>query len=391
MGNTQNLITYLTPEKTMQNKKMIEALKSVEPLYCAAAVINLNNLVENYRDLKSQLCPGTVIGAVLKADAYGFGAIPVGKVLYKEGCRDFFVATAKEGIEVREVVGDDAKIYTLIGMIDGCEQFHYDYNIVPVLNNLHQIEIWSDFSKKIGKRLDAAVQIDTGMNRNGIKENEAIEFHQKIKESFNLLFILSHLACADDLKSKMNTLQLSKFKKMLKLFGENTRGSLSATNGIFLGYDYQFDIVRPGKGLYGFSIREDKVGSLKPVMDIYAKVIQIDEVLPGESIGYGATFVANKKMKTITVGLGYADGFMRKFYGFGYGFFNGKRISVVGRISMDYIVLDASEIDDIKIGDWVAFTSSEYTLEKWALELKTLPHEVACKLGPRIKKVYIGG
>jgi alanine racemase len=185
---------------------------------------------------------------------------------------------------------------------------------------------------------------------------------------------------------------LERFKNALKYL-DGAKGCLSATNGIFLGEDYFFDAVRPGKGLYGFSIREDKIGSMIPVMDIFSRIVQINCLEPGETIGYGATFTADRDMTVVTIGIGYADGFMRKFSGFGHGFLGGKKMPMVGRISMDYATFDASEVAEphLKIGDWVALThDSDYTLEKWALELNTLPHEIACRFGPRVKRMYVG-
>jgi alanine racemase len=176
-------------------------------------------------------------------------------------------------------------------------------------------------------------------------------------------------------------------------FFENSKGCLSATNGMFLGKDYFFDAVRPGKALYGFSVREDKIGSMTPVMDVFSRIVQVNHLKAGDTIGYGATFTADRDMTAITVGIGYADGFMRKFSGFGHGFIGGTKIPSVGRISMDYMTFDASNVEKshLKIGNWVALTNdSDYTLEKWALELNTLPHEVGCRFGRRVKKIYIG-
>jgi alanine racemase len=190
----------------------------------------------------------------------------------------------------------------------------------------------------------------------------------------------------------MNERQLAKFKSILGALVD-IRGSLSATNGMFLGKEYQFDVVRPGKSLYGFAVREDLVGSLLPIADLFARIVQINQLEVGDSVGYGATFTATKPTKAITIGMGYADGFMRKFSGFGHGFLGGKKIPMIGRISMDYLVLDASDVDQehIKMGNWVALTNStDYTLEKWALELGTIPHEMSCRVGNRVKKIYIG-
>jgi alanine racemase len=366
-------------------------LHKIDPHILAAAVINLDNIAANYHKVRSELSSATTTGAVVKANSYGFGAVPVSRRLYAEGCRYFFVATIEEGIEIREVVGSDAEIFVLSGLLDGTESLLLEHKLTPVLNDLHQVELWIKFARKIGLKLNAVVQVDTGIHRNGLSEKEFYRCKDSLLENVSLMFILSHLACADDVNSDMNRQQLQKFREILKSTG-NVRGSFSATNGVFLGKDYHFDIIRPGKSLYGFSIRKDFIGSMRPVMDLFARVMQVSSMEKGDCVGYGATFVAQKPTTTVTIGMGYADGFMRKFSGFGHGFLGGKKIPMIGRISMDYIVLDATEVDPLylKAGAWVALTrSDDYTLEKWALELGTIPHEMSCRIGSRVRKVYV--
>jgi alanine racemase len=368
-------------------------LNNVEPQIFSVAVINLDNVAANYRQVQECLSSETDIGAVVKANSYGFGAIPVSKKLYAEGCRTFFVATIDEGVEVRSVLQDDAEIYVLSGAVKGCESLMVNHKLIPVMNDPYQIDLWSAHGQKCGCKLKAVVQVDTGMCRNGLSLADVEKYHQKLKSDFDLKFVLSHLACADTPDHEKNVSQLNRFRHILEIFGDGTKGSFSATNGIFLGKEYHFDVVRPGKCLYGFAIRKDKVGTFTPVMDVFARIIQVQDIAPGETIGYGATFVADKQMKAVTVGMGYADGFMRKFTNFGHAFLGGRKIPMVGRISMDYMVFDASEIDDsyINIGDWVSMTQSpDDTLEKWALEMDTLPHEVACRFGRRVKRIYVG-
>lgn len=379
-----------------------KALESLDPYVLSAAVIDLNVLAENYHIVQDKLSnpKKTVVAGVVKANAYGFGAVEVSKRLYKEGCRHFFVASAEEGLEVRKVLLNDAKIFLLGGVLAGCEQLCFINNLTPVLNSMVEVKLWTKFCENVGHRLPAALQVDTGMVRNGISMKEVELYHKNISESVELEFVMSHLACADEPDHYKNSQQLERFRRALNYFSDggrkNVKGSLSATNGIFLGTDYQFDIVRPGKALYGFSIRKDLIGSFEPVMNVFAKITQINEIAQGETIGYGATFKAPRAMRTATLGIGYADGFMRKFAGFGHAFIGGQRVPMVGRISMDYAVVDVTDLDpkicetELRVGKWVALTQSpDYTLEKWALQMDTLPHEVACRFGRRVHKVYV--
>ncbi|MDR1361749.1 MAG: alanine racemase [Holosporaceae bacterium] len=369
------------------------ALENVPAQILSAMVIDLNALARNYHSVEEELPAATALGAVLKANAYGFGATQVGKRLYREGCRTFFAITIDECCELRQVLPSDAKIFLLAGVPPGCDAIIHEHQLIPVLNSMPQVRRWSDYCQKIGVKLEAAIQIDTGINRNGVPHWQAEKYRDEIVGGVAVSFIISHLACADTPCHPMNDLQLQRFKNVMKIFGPGVKGSFSATNGLFLGNDYVFDLVRPGKSLYGFSIREDRIGNLEPVMNAFARIVQVSRINAGDNIGYGATFTAPLDMKTITVGIGYADGFMRKFDGFGHGFIGGKKIAAVGRISMDYMVFDASEVDDVFLqeGNWVALTRTpDYTMEKWALALGTLPHEVTCRFGARMARVYLG-
>ncbi|MDR2782006.1 MAG: alanine racemase [Holosporaceae bacterium] len=368
-------------------------LESVEPHILAVSIINLDNVAKNYERIKKEVTTNVHVTAVVKADSYGFGAIPISKRLYKEGCRFFFVATIEEGRRLRQgLAAADAQIFVLGGLLSNTEDMLVEYGLIPVLNNSYQSDLWINHAKKLNKKLKAVIHIDTGIFRNGYSYRDIGDNFLDSHSSLDVVFVMSHLACADTPNHPLNRLQLERFKDVLKSF-PNANGCLSATNGIFLGEEYFFGAVRPGKALYGFSVREDKIGSMVPVMDLFSRIVHINHLRAGDTIGYGATFTADRDMTTVTLGIGYADGFMRKFEGFGCGFLGGNVIKAVGRISMDYIVFDATKVEKkyLKIGDWVALTNdTDYTLERWALELNTLPHEVACRFGSRVKRIYVG-
>ncbi|MDR2723905.1 MAG: alanine racemase [Holosporaceae bacterium] len=373
------------------NNQIERTLNEVQSHILAVSIINLDSIAKNYAIIKKELPAETQIMAVVKADSYGFGAIPVSKRLCKEGCRAFFVATIEEGISLRKNLPPEIQIFVLSGLLEGSEDLFLQYTLIPVLNNSYQSDLWIDYAKKLNKKLKAIIHVDTGIFRNGYSYKKNDLDLQNVKCSLDIIAVMSHLACADIPDHPLNRIQLERFRNVIQYFGD-IKGCLSATNGIFLGKEYFFDAVRPGKALYGFSVREDKIGSMIPVMDVFARIVQVNHLKSGDTVGYGATFTVNRPMITITLGIGYADGFMRKFSGFGCGFLGGRKMPMVGRISMDYSVFDATNVEasHLKIGNWVALTNdTDYTLEKWALELDTLPHEVACRFGPRVKKMYI--
>lgn len=392
MENIQNLVIYaITERTTMVNKNKYQILKNVSPKDLTVAVIDLDCVAENYRTIESTVGEKVAVAAVVKADSYGFGAIKISQKLWSIGCRRFFVATINEAIDLRSAsLSKDAEIYVLCGVLSGTEQLFVDNALIPVITNKYFADLWMEHAKSINKKLPAVIHVDTGMSRNGFSINEISKYHDELFEKLDIKFVMSHLACAGTPEHIMNDIQLQKFIDCKHIFG-NVKYSLSATNGIFLGDKYHFDIVRPGKSLYGFAIRQDMIGNFKPVIDIYSRIVHTCDINIGDSVGYGSTFVAQRRTKTITIGMGYADGFMRKFSGFGHGFLCGKKIPIIGRISMDYIVLDATDVKgEYGIGDFVGLTSEDETLEKWALELNTIPHEIACRLGPRVHKIYIG-
>lgn len=373
------------------NSTALKALENVEKHVLAASVINLDNLAYNYHKVIKEIGKAAV-GAVVKADAYGAGAVAVSRRVFKEGGRHFFVASIEEGMEIRSVLPPEAAIYVLGGPLLGTEELFLEYQLTPVLTSKYHSDVWINYCKKLSKKLPCVVHVDTGMTRNGFCEHELKICVDDIKNFTETKMLMSHLACADEIKNPLNELQLERFLHFTKYF-PGIKYSLAATNGIMLGERFIFDVVRTGKFLYGYSVSEEQIHDLAPVVDIFAKIVQINELEKGGTVGYGATFIAPRDMRTITVGLGYADGFMRKFSGFGYGFLRNFKLPIVGRISMDYIVLDATDIDPdlLKIGDWVSLTRTpDATLSKWALELNTLPHEVACKFGKRVKRIYIG-
>lgn len=396
-GNPLNLYC-----KQMQTEII---LRDVPPSVLAAGIIDLDNIVFNYNHLKELVGveKNIEISAVVKANAYGFGILEVAYTLYNAGCRKFFVANIEEGIKIAEILPvkpfltdncdiDGCDIFVLCGALPNCCEILFKHNLTPVLTNVSQIEDWNKFSLSVAQKLPAVLHVDSGISRNGLSEKEAIDYSSFITKSFNLKFLMSHLACADIPEHPMNELQYQCFNRICNYY-VGIKKCFCNTNGIFLGEKYHCDIIRPGKSLYGFAVRKDLIGSFKPVLGLYSRIVQINHTPAGQTVGYGATFVTAAPSILATVGIGYADGFMRKFASAGYGYLYGTKARIVGRISMDYVVLDITNINNyrVNIGDWVTFADEKFPLEIFADEMETLPHEISCRLGTRIKRIYKGG
>jgi len=368
------------------------ALQSLEPYVVSAAIINKASVRRNYNYISELAGANTVCSAVVKADAYGLGATELSPVLELCGCNDFFVATIDEGMELRAVLENrSSNIYVLGGVLRNTEEYFTKHDLIPVLVNDEQLSRWVDYSVRLGRHLPCIMHVDTGMTRNGFNVNrmKAISADERLSQ-LDIRYIMSHFACADDVSSTKNSEQISAFDDVCAYY-PGIKKSISSTNGIFLHNRFAYDMIRVGKALYGFAIRRDLIGTLAPVVEIYARIVQVNEIGEGVTVGYGATFTSDKNLRLITVGMGYADGLMRKLQQYGYAYLHGYKIPMVGRISMDYAVFDVTNVpsDLVRTGDWISFAHDDVTLERMAIDSGTIPHEITCKLGRRVRKVYV--
>lgn len=300
----------------------------------AKLTIDLSAVVENWRALDGLSSPQVETAAVVKADAYGLGAASVGKALVRAGAQSFFVAVAEEGVQLRKSVGNGAKIYVFSGLMAGDEALVADYDLIPLINDPAQWQALQAFSdQRFG------IQIDTGMNRLGM---EAEDFAKIAGAHDKADLIISHLACADEPDHAHNALQLAAFHAMTD--GIKARKSLAATGGTLLGPDFHFDLCRPGIGLYGGMPFADAT----PVVRLSLPIIQTRLVQTGEAVGYGASWQATRDSRIATLASGYADGLIRAM-GFGsISLFDQNRpCPLVGRVSMDLLTVDVTDLDQI--------------------------------------------
>ena len=354
--------------------------------------INLKAINKNYKIIKQIVGRKCIIAATVKANAYGLGADQVVNSLIKKGCKYFFVATTNEAIYLRKL-NKRIFIFILNGLVTKELKNIRKFNLIPVINNLAQLKKIENYQKENNCFLNIAIHFDTGMSRLGLDQNETENLIKNkallIKKS-KLRLIMSHLSCADDKKSKLNKIQLNKFN-FVKSHFPNCLCSLSNSAGILLGKKYHFDMVRPGISLYGGQCQINEKIIYKNVVSIKAKLIQIREIYKGDTIGYGATFKAKSKMKIGTLGFGYADGFNRLFSNNYKILLGDKKINLVGRVSMDLITIDLTNIKTKKniMNEEFEVIGDKFSINTIAKTINTIPYEILTNLGKRYERRYI--
>ena len=314
---------------------------------------------------------------MVKADAYGLGAVDASRALAQAGARVFFTATSAEALIVRKALGEGPQIFVLNGpQADDLAAFG-EARLTPILNSLAQIKLWD-------ARGPAGLHIDTGMNRLGVGPEELSQTMSALKDT-TLALVMSHLACASDVKHEMNAFQLKRFVDAAALFPKAPR-SLAATSGALIGTDYHFDLIRPGVGLYGSGALDADNPVLAAAAIVEAPILQVRDVERGEHCGYGATFAATRKMRAATVALGYADGCLRSLGGRGYGVLGGERRPILGRISMDLIILDVTGCAEAAPGAMVEFLGPNAPLDGVAALAGTAPYEILTTFAGTVRK-----
>lgn len=353
--------------------------------------IDLSAIAENYRRLQKK-APAARCAAVVKADGYNLGMIPIAKRLKEEGCSDFFVAYLDEGLALRSVLSDNDQIYILHGLFPGSESICANANLIPILNSLEQIDNWIRFCNQNQTRHAAGVQLDSGMSRFGIGPDE-IELLCRIDwKSFDLALIMSHLACADIPNHPLNFKQLQQFRLMKQMLPP-APASLSASSGVFLGKDWHFDLIRPGAALYGINPTPQKPNPMQNVVTLLGKVIQTRKIKPDIAVGYGASFVSKKLMRLALVSIGYADGFLRSFGN--KAFAKSQKypeipLPIIGRISMDSLCIDISELPEkaLHTSDFVELIGPNCPIDHIAATGGTIGYEMLTALGNRYQRIY---
>lgn len=355
----------------------------------AVLEVDLAAVTYNYDFLKSRLETARC-GAVVKADAYGLGLQPIASALKNAGCNDFFVAMLDEALSLRTLFMD-AEIYVFNGLFHGSESLYSSYRITPVLNDLGQIALWQNWAKSLGRTLPAVIQLETGMWRAGLHPQEVKQLAAELErlEGLDVCYIMSHLACSEQTDHPKNDLQLENFRRSLGMLPK-MKASFANSHGIFLGPQYHFDLVRPGRSLYGLGRRSREIQDMKPAVYVFARIIQVREVNRGETIGYDATYTVQDPIKLATLSIGYADGFLRSLTNRGVVYIGGFPAPVVGRVSMDLITIDVSKAPFHLVypGAWAEIIGDHISADELAQAAGTNSREILVNFGKRYHRIY---
>ncbi|MGB0660388.1 MAG: alanine racemase [Mangrovicoccus sp.] len=343
----------------------------------AHLTIDLDAIARNWRVLNEISAPSVTTAAVVKADSYGLGAAKVARCLARAGAKHFFVAAAEEGAEIRKALGSDAWIGVFSGHMGGDTNLIRDNNLVPMLNSPEQVV------RHLNTMGDHAfgIQLDSGMNRLGLEPADWANLRQRVLSAGPEL-VMSHLACADEPDHENNANQLRAFREMTH--DVEVPLSFSATGGILLGPEYHMSMTRPGIGLYGgLPFR-----GAAPVVRLMVPVVQTRIVEPGESVGYGCSWVATERRKIATIAAGYADGFLRSMSNKAQLFCDGMPCPLIGRVSMDLITVDVTELGDVP--EYLEMLGSHQSVDMLADAAGTIGYEILTSLGHRYVRHYAG-
>lgn len=363
----------------------------------AWAEINLKALAHNYREIKNHIAPDVKLCAVVKANAYGHGAVAAARVAERAGADYLAVATLSEGIELREA-GFTMPIL-LLGLVlptSASEIVHYD--LTQVVCDMELAKALSVAAARQNKTVKVHLKVDTGMGRIGVRVDEIGMLAKNIADLPNVEIegMFSHFAAADSKDKTYTDKQLNLFKQAISAVENNgiklKLRHIAESAAILEIPEAHFDMVRAGVIQYGLwpSDEVQHTIDLQPVMQLKAQVVWLKKIKKGESIGYGRAFCAARDSVIATLPIGYADGYIRA-YGRAHGEveINGYRAPIAGRVCMDQVMIDVTDIPSVKCGDVATLFGGKISIDEAAAWLDTINYEIPCMITARVPRVYV--
>jgi alanine racemase len=355
----------------------------------ARLTIDKGAVARNWRQLAGRAAPAEA-AAVVKADAYGLGLAEIAPALWAAGARTFFVARLDEGLGLRDHL-PNARIFVLDGLGLGGAEEMVAHDLVPVLNQPLELAAWRDHAMRLGRRLPAAIQVDSGMVRLGFSPAEAMSLEAADLAGLEPQLLISHLACADEPAHPSNEAQRQCFERVRARM-PGWPASFANSSGIFLGTGWLFDLCRPGIALWGGNPRPGAPNPMEPVVRLEAPVLEVLEVDAAAAVGYGATYPIGPGGRIATVPVGYADGLLRSASNRASARVAGHDVAFAGRVSMDLLSLDVSGLprDLVRPGTMVELIGGPDGIDRLAQAAGTIPYEVLTRLGGRFERTYVG-
>lgn len=368
---------------------------SLSPEATGLLTVDLAALVANWQTLAKRA--GTAqCAAVVKADAYGTGLEQAAQALTKAGCHTFFVATFDEALRLRTIL-PTVTIYLLNGLNPGTAELVCGIDVRPVLGSMAEFEEWEAHADETGEEAPAAIHIDTGMNRHGFSLAEAEALAPRLVSdeiTFTPTLVMSHLACADDPEHALNRQQIDVFSAIIRKF-PGIPASLCNSAGLLAFPDAHFDLVRPGISLYGGRALNAGENPMQPVVKLQSRIVTVREAKAGTTVGYGARLKLTRDSRLAIISAGYADGIFRAAGSSdnkkgAEAAVAGVRCNIAGRISMDLLAIDVTDVpaDKVKRGDLVTLLGDGISVDDLAGHARTIGYEVLTSLGRRWKRIY---
>lgn len=364
------------------------------------ARIHINHLRHNLKQLQAKLPTGQDVMGIVKANAYGHGAAMIARTLESSGIKKFGVATFQEGMELREK-GMRAEIYVLDGIMAPLQDY-FSNRLTPVVYELSHLKSLSEFAAKEGREINIALKFDTGMCRLGLPVSQVDDIVACLTKTSKLkvTLILTHLAKADEMDDVSTKRQYVLFRKLRDILRDrdihcpcySICNSAATIDGLF----EDFNLIRPGIAVYGCypNPRFNEKINLLPVMELCSGVFSLKTVPPNTSVGYGATFTTTRESKIAILPIGYADGYPRLVSNRGHVLVRGQKAPIVGRISMDLMAIDVTDVGGVALQDPVTLIGQNGNLtiraEDVANWAETISYEVLCGISQRVPRIYEG-